>query len=339
MFTATRRIAAPFAAATLLVLAACGNTDAASGDSATTAAPAARVATAFELPEERAYPEGIAVDARTGDTYVGSFTNGTIYRAAAGAQRAEVFLPAGTDGRRTANGLRVDAAGRLWVTDHTAGVAVYDTGTRTLLARFDAPAQDQPFINDLAETPDGSMYLTDSVRPVLYRVTPQQLTEAATQGGRTTLTQYADLTAANGPGVPGPKLLNGIVADQAGRFLLVVDMNAGELYRVGIGAQPVIGKVSLRGANMVDGDGLELRDTTLWVVHNKSNSVSRWQLDPDGTAAEQRQRLTDETLRIPTTMAHNGNRLLVVVSQFDRGGPLGEGVPSNPFRVVELSGI
>lgn len=338
MFSANRRFAGLFAAATVLALAACGNTDATGGSpSATTTAPT--IGTAFELPEERAYPEGIAVDARTGDTYVGSFTNGAVYRAAAGQQRAEVFLPAGTDGRQTANGLRVDAAGRLWVTDHTAGVAVYDTGTRKLIARFDAPAGTQPFVNDLAETPDGSMYLTDSVRPVVYRVTAQQLTEAAAQGGRGVLTQYADLSAANGAGAPGPKLLNGIVADPSGRFLLVVDMGPGELYRIGLGAQPAIGKVSLRGANMVDGDGLELRGDTLWVVHNRSNAVSRWKIDADGTAAEQQQRVTDESLRIPTTMAHNGNRLLVVVSQFDRGGPLGEGTPSNPFRVVEVSGI
>ncbi|WP_067826746.1 SMP-30/gluconolactonase/LRE family protein [Nocardia inohanensis] len=336
MFTANRRrLAGLLAAGTVLTLAACGNTE--DGGAPSTSQP--KISTAFELPEERAYPEGIAVDTRTGDTYVGSFTDGAVYRAAAGQQRAEIFLPAGTDGRRTANGLRVDAAGRLWVTDHTAGVAVYDTGTRKLIARFDTPAQDQPFINDLAETADGSMYLTDSVRPVIYRVTPQQLTDAATQGGRATLAQYADLTTANGAGAPSPKLLNGIVADASGRYLLVVDMTPGELFRIGLGAQPAITKVTLRGATMVDGDGLELRGDTLWVVHNKSNSVSRWKIDADGGVAEQQQRFTDETLRIPTTMAHNGNRLLVVVSQFDRGGPMGEGTPTNPFRVVELTGI
>ncbi|MEJ8642646.1 hypothetical protein WKI68_17065 [Streptomyces sp. MS1.HAVA.3] len=48
-----------------------------------------------------------------------------------------MFLPSGTDGRRTANGLRVDPLGRLWVTDSTTGVAVYDTATGARLAHFE----------------------------------------------------------------------------------------------------------------------------------------------------------------------------------------------------------
>src|SRR2546426_11191673 len=40
------------------------------------AAAAPRISTAFTLPEDRAYPEGIALDARTGDAYVGSYTPG-----------------------------------------------------------------------------------------------------------------------------------------------------------------------------------------------------------------------------------------------------------------------
>lgn len=48
-----------------------------------------------------------------------------------------MFLPSGADGRHTANGLRVDARGRLWVTDSTTGVSVYDTATGTRLAHFE----------------------------------------------------------------------------------------------------------------------------------------------------------------------------------------------------------
>jgi sugar lactone lactonase YvrE len=88
------------------------------------------VSTAFTLPDDRAYPEGIAVDPRTGDAYAGSFTTGAIYRAAAGSRTADVFLPAGADGRTTANGLKADRAGRLWVTDHITGIDVYDLRDR-----------------------------------------------------------------------------------------------------------------------------------------------------------------------------------------------------------------
>lgn len=320
------------AVALLLALAACSS----DADSATPADAKPTISTAYELPEERAYPEGIAVDARSGDIYVGSFSTGAIYKATSGNPKAEVFLPTGTDGRTTANGLRVDAAGRLWVTDHTTGVAVYDTKTRALLARFDAPAADKPFLNDLTITPDGTVYLTDSVRPVIYRVTAKDLVDATAQGGAE-LRTFTDLSNAKAP--EAALLLNGIVSDPAGRYLLTVCMATGDLYRISLDEQPQITKVELRGGNMIYGDGLELRDNTLWVVHNKENAVSRWQLTNNGATAELQQLFTDAALSIPTTIAHAGNRALVVVSQFDRGGPMGEGTPTNPFRVVAIDGI
>ena len=39
-------------------------------------------------------------------------------------------------------------------------------------------------VNDVTLTPDGSAYLTDSTRGVIYRVTPGQLAHARTHGGR-----------------------------------------------------------------------------------------------------------------------------------------------------------
>ncbi|WP_157556601.1 SMP-30/gluconolactonase/LRE family protein [Nocardia acidivorans] len=324
------RLALP-ATAALLALTACTTSQEAAAPATTP-----HISTAFELPDAKAYPEGIAVDSRNGDVYVGSFTNGAIYRAAKDAGRAEVFLPSGTDGRHTANGLRVDTAGRLWVIDHTTGVAVYDTGTRALIARFDAPRADQPFLNDLAITPDGSVYLTDSVRPIVYRVTPDELSTAITHGGRAELSVFTNLVKDPAPG--STPLLNGIVADPAGRYLLVVDMPTGDLYRVSLDAARAVTKVIQRGGTMINGDGLELRGDTLWVVRNKDNTVSRWQVTGDGSTVEQQQLITDAALAIPTTIAHAGDRALVVISQFDRGGPMGEGTPA-PFTVAAIDGI
>ncbi|MRH89003.1 superoxide dismutase [Nocardia sp. SYP-A9097] len=321
------------AAAALLALTACSNSQEAAAPVATP-----HIGIAFELPDAKAYPEGIAVDSRSGDVYVGSFTNGAIYRAAKGGTKAEVFLASGTDGRQTANGLRVDNAGRLWVIDHTTGVAVYDTGTRALIARFDAPQADKPFLNDLAMTPDGDVYLTDSVRPVVYRVTPQQLSDAIAHGGRAGLDVFATVNSTKDAAAQSAPLLNGIVADTAGRYLLVVDMPTGDLYRISLDAQRAVINVTERGGNMINGDGLELRGDTMWVVQNKDNTVSRWKVTDDGATVEQQQRITDAALAIPTTIAHVGDRALVVISQFDRGGPMGEGTPA-AFTVAAIDGI
>lgn len=317
----------PIALLTLAALTACGSPD-----------EAPRVTTAYELPGERAYPEGIALDTRTGDTYVGSYSTGAIYRATADAERAEVFLPEGADGRKTANGLKVDGSGRLWVTDSTAGVAVYDTASRALIARFDVPGAEPRFVNDVAITQDGTAYLTDSVRAVVYRVTPEQVRAVAAQGGRGELTPRFELGGVLEPREPGSFNLNGLVADPSGRYLLVVDMVGGDLYRVDLTAEAPIRKVELHGGDLTNGDGLELRGDTLWAVHNTTNSISRWTLTEDGASARLDERLTDETLSIPTTLVRDGERTLVVASQFDKGGPMGPGTPS-AFRVVSVAGI
>ncbi|WP_067457738.1 SMP-30/gluconolactonase/LRE family protein [Actinomadura macra] len=301
------------------------------------AAPApsrVRISTAFELPGDRVYPEGIATDPRTGAFYAASFEDGTVYRRAPGHRVAEEFLPAGADGRRTANGLKVDRAGRLWVCDSSSGVSVYDTRTRRLLARFVVPGGAATFVNDVAIAPDGSAYLTDSLRAVVYRVTTREVT----QGGVITLKSRFDLGRVLEAHAPGAFTLNGIIADPAGRYLLTVDMTGGDLYRLDT-ASGVVGKVALRGGDMRNADGLELQHGRLWVVHNVDNAISRWRVGRGGATAGQERRVTDTGLQLPTTLARSRNTLYVVRSQFDKGGPLGPGTPQKPFTIAAVRGL
>ncbi|WP_330233358.1 superoxide dismutase [Nocardia sp. NBC_00508] len=329
--TLPRRILSSLAAGIAgTALVACGTAD---------DAPATHVHTAYELPGNRIYPEGIALDVRTRDSYVGSYATGAVYRATPNARQAEIFLPEGAHGHKTANGLKVDSAGRLWVTDSTTGVAVYDIATRALLADFAVPGADPRFVNDLAIAPDGTAYLTDSFRSVIYRVTPGQLAAAIAQGGRGELTPHVDLRSTLGPIEPGTFTLNGIVTDPAGRYLLTVDMPRGNLYRIALTSEAnPISKVTLHGGDLRQGDGLELRDATLWVAHNTTNTISRWTISDDGATATRTHQHTDESLAIPTTLVRDGNRTLVVSSQFDKGGPMGPGTPA-PFTVVSVDGI
>ncbi|MFJ6794605.1 SMP-30/gluconolactonase/LRE family protein [Streptomyces sp. NPDC091268] len=315
-------------------------------------ASALRVSTAFTLPGAKVFPEGIAADPRTRTVYVGSYADGTVYRARPGRADAEVFLPAGRDGRHTANGLRVDARGRLWVVDSTRGVSVYDQATGNRLAHFEvadpagpadpsAPARPL-FVNDLAITPDGTAYLTDSVRAVVYRVTPDQL---ATGSGP--LLPAYDLSGHLSPAPAGSFSLNGITADRAGRYLLTVDMTAGDLFRIDLGTG-AISRVALEGGgsspggSLVHADGLDLApDGTLRVALNTVNTLSSWRLTPDGTRARLTRTLTDPSLQIPTTLVHTPGRTLVVRSQFDRkGGVMPPGTqPPTPFTIASITGL
>ncbi|WP_207401098.1 SMP-30/gluconolactonase/LRE family protein [Actinomadura roseirufa] len=296
----------------------------------------ARISTAYVLPGDRVYPEGIAADDRTGAFYAGSYQDGTIYRTTPGRREAEVFLPAGADGRHTANGLRVDRAGRLWVCDSTSGVAVYDTRTRRLIAQFTVPGDAARIVNDVAIGPDGTAWLTDSTRAVVYRVTPGDL--AAAGGGRGVLQPRFDLGAVLEPHAPDAVTLNGIVADPSGRHLLVADMTGGDLYRLDV-ASGAIRKVELRGGDVLHADGLELRGGRLWVVHNTANAISRWRVAADGTEARRERMVTDPALQWPTTLARSGGTLYVVRSQFDKGGPIGSGTPELPFSIAAVRGL
>ncbi|MGI5421344.1 SMP-30/gluconolactonase/LRE family protein [Actinomadura luteofluorescens] len=304
----------------------------------TAAAPAAaaRISTAYVLPGDRVYPEGIAADPRTGTLYAGSFEDGTVYRMRPGSRTAEVFLPAGADGRHTANGLKIDRAGRLWVIDSSSGVAVYDARSRALLARFAVPGDGARFVNDLAVAPDGGVYLTDSSRAVVYQVTPRDL-EAA-RGGTGTLTLRFDLRDVLEPHAPADFTLNGIVADPTGRFLLTDDMLGGDLYRLDL-ATGAIRKVALSGGDMRNADGLELQDGRLWTANNVDNALTRWRVAPDGTRARLERTLVDPSLQVPTTLVRRHGTLYVVRSQFDKGGPLGDGIPEIPFTVAAVRGL
>ncbi|MEU5151688.1 SMP-30/gluconolactonase/LRE family protein [Streptomyces yangpuensis] len=322
------------AVAGVLALGAAGPAPAAARAAGPSGEP--RISTAFSLPGAKVYPEGIAADPRTHTVYVGSYADGTVYRARPGRSEAEVFLPAGTDGRRTANGLRVDARGRLWVTDSTKGVAVYDTVTGTRLAHFEvASGTSARFVNDLTITPDGTAYLTDSIRGVIYRVTPRQLAS-----GSGVLTEAFDLTPALHPRPAGGFSLNGITSDRTGRYLLTVDMPTGDLYRVDL-RTGAVRRVTLTGGDMKAADGLDLApDGTLRVAHNTTNTLTRWQLGADGTRARLTRTITDPSLQIPTTLARVPGRTLVVRSQFDKGGPMhpGEGTPTT-FTVASVRGL
>ncbi|MYT20300.1 superoxide dismutase [Streptomyces sp. SID7760] len=302
-------------------------------DTAPASVPDSRVSAAFTLPGGKVYPEGIATDPRDRTVYVGSYADGTVYRARPGARTAEVFLPAGTDGRHTANGLRVDARGRLWVTDSTSGVAVYDTASGRRLAHFEVAGAGALFVNDLTITPDGTAYLTDSVRAVIYRVTPAQLA-----AGSGPLLPAYDLKGRLTPSPAGSLTLNGIVSDPAGRYLLAVDMTAGDLHRIDL-RTGAMSRVALRGGDLVHADGLDLAaDGTLRVAHNATNTLTRWHVSPDGTRARLTRTITDPALQIPTTLSHTPGRTLVVRSQFDKGGPMGEGTPTT-FTIAAVRGL
>src|SRR5687767_5927348 len=124
----------------------------------------------YVLPGDRVFPEGIAYQQATGDFYVGSTTDGSILRGNIARPEAEVWLPGATEGLTGTRGMKVDSAGRLFVSAGPQGMMyVFNTTDKRLLTKLSTNLQGS-FINDVSIAPDGAAYFTDSRLPNVYKV-------------------------------------------------------------------------------------------------------------------------------------------------------------------------
>jgi hypothetical protein len=88
------------------------------------------------------------------------------------------------------------------------------------------------------------------------------------------------------------------------------------------------------GADLTNGDGLEIDGNVLFVLRNQEAEIVRLQLNADSSEATPIDSFTSEYFHHPTTLAlTNRNTMLVVNSQFDRQQT---GDPELPFTVVEI---
>jgi DNA-binding beta-propeller fold protein YncE len=284
----------------------------------------------YLLPPEALYPEGIAAENKSGTFYVSSVADGSIYRGNVGNEQAELFLPGGEDGRTQAAGLALED-GLLYVAGGQTGkVFVYDTSSGDLVRSFAAQGTGF-FLNDVTVNPhSGDAYITDSFVPVLWRVPAEEVTGSPQTGE---LEPWLDLTGTPIAYTAGFNL-NGIVATPNGRYLLTVQSNSGNLYRIDTQTKQVT-QVDLGGATLTGGDGLVLRGHTLYVVRNQE-FITVVSLAGQFTSGGVKGSSSEPSLDFSTTGALVRGRLLVVNSQFDEGGPVGGTDPEIPFTVSSM---
>lgn len=281
--------------------------------------------TRYILPGSSVFPEGIAYQQGTPYFYVSSNADGTIFRGRLDEEMTGVFLPGGQDGRTSATGMKVDDQGRLFVSGAATGkFFVYDTAGGQLLAGF-SNGLTNTFINDVTISREGDAYFTDSINPVLYRIT----TDAT---GHLVLQSWLDLTGTPIVYQPGFNL-NGIAVTENDKYLLTVQSNTGKLFRIDLDTQQVT-EVNLGGATLVNGDGLWLRGHTLYAVLNAANTIDKVQLSGDFSSGQVVSSTTDPSLHFPTTVTIADGRMLVVNSQFDRRCPGCQ--PDLPFTVSSI---
>lgn len=279
----------------------------------------------YVLPGQAVFPEGVAV---LGGTFYATSTNGgAVYRGDLRHRRAEVFIRPGPNGRTSTTGIKATATRLVIAGAQTGLVSVYDRRTGDRVAQFTNHASQRhpTFINDVAIAPNGDAYVTDSVRPVLYRIPAAKLAEA--QAGRQPLRVFRHFTRTALPYRSGFNV-NGIVATPDGRFVILGQSNTGKLFQVRLRDKQV--RQVRIGARLTNNDGLVLLTSrVLYVIRNAEERVVEVRLGPAYRSGRVVSSTGDRDFQTPTTGAVAGDRLLIVNSQFN-----GPGRP--PFTLTSI---
>jgi hypothetical protein len=263
-------------------------------------------ATVFTLtPSTHGNPEGVA--AGGGRTFfVGATGDGTIYRGSVDSPTVTEFIPGATG--KSAIGMKV-AGDRLYVAGGATGkIVVYDIATKQQVASFDTGSGG--FLNDLVVTRNGDVFVTDSFRPTIWHVTAAQVTAGTGTPEQISVAPEITFTA-------GAFNLNGIVARDGGRRLIVVQSNTGMLFRIDLGTTATSRTIQRVDAPaVVGGDGLLIDKGRLIVVQGSPAQLSILKLRGGASRATLENTRTDPTLRGPSTVARVKKLLLVVNADF-----------------------
>ncbi|GAB3951785.1 SMP-30/gluconolactonase/LRE family protein [Spirosoma harenae] len=241
---------------------------------------------------QRQYPEGIAYSGQLEKFVISSVTQGKVGTVGADGVYAELLSDPGLI---SVNGLKV-AGDRLLVTNNdqgasdkstpqtirqTAELFVFSISTRQLERKIDLddllPAAEPNFANDLTLAPDGTVYVTDSFSPVIYKVTSSGVASVLVRDN----IRFSSPTFG----------LNGIVYHPDG-YLIVANTGQGKLYKVDLQSGNAVTEIV--GTGPLPGDGLTLLNNNLYVVTGSGSRVARlisndnWQsavvaqIDPNG---------------------------------------------------------
>jgi sugar lactone lactonase YvrE len=252
-------------------------------------------------------PEGIATRHEGATFYSGSIADGAIFRGSLKTGDGKVFIPGQTG--RVAAGLKV-RKGMLFVAGGPTGQAyVYDVDSGAEIATLQL-ATGASFINDVATTRRAAWF-TDSFNQQLYKVPIKE--HGRQVGTPQTLPLWGDITF-----VPGEFNANGI--DTTGKWLVIVQSNTGELFRV----NPHSGKaevIDLAGQSVVTGDGILLDEHhRLWVVQN-SSGVTLIRVSHALRSGRVISTTPDDSFDVPTTVAESDGYLAVINARFGVPNP------------------
>jgi sugar lactone lactonase YvrE len=297
---------------------------------AQTAAPQAGPALeSYSLPPEVTFPEGVAHDPGTGTIYTGSAATGTLTRVNLKTRATEIVAPAGVlvPGGVTTTfpavlGMKLDRSKRLWIAGGRSGkFFIVDSQGGKVIKELAVPDPSKSLINDVALVGTAG-YFTDTRAPTLWRIEAKGNEIGA-------LEPWLDFTGTPLQYYEGANL-NGIAATPDGQSLIVVQMGKGLLYKIDIKSKKV-SAIDTAGADLTGADGLVLDGRTLYVVRQTAVEIATVQISDDFAKGTVVNRFKHPQLAWPATAVKDGNRLLVVNTQFNTRNDKKETLP---FTVV-----
>jgi len=277
----------------------------------------------YVLPDAAMWPEGMGFDQRTGDYFVGAIGGGAVVRGNVDAATAEVFSPAGADGRTGALAARPNH-GRVFVGSLVGKVWIYGQRSGRLLARLDTGMKTS-VMNDFAFLPNGTAFVSDSTNPFLWRIT-------ARAGGGFRLEKWLAFAGTPFVYVKGINA-DGIVASRDGRYVVLNQLSTGKLFRVDVARRQVSEVTKARGGSFAlrNSDGMELVGRALYVVRNANRQIAKVRLSADFSTGTLVSVTRNPQFAFPTAAIAVEHRLLVLNSQLDRF--LAKKKPRLPFTI------
>jgi Cu-Zn family superoxide dismutase len=286
----------------------------------------------YTVPGATTFAEGVGTHSPR--FWVSSFRHGTIFVGNVHNAQMHVWLPGKTarnpaDGRSEAAGMKVSKDGsKLYVAGGTTGhIWVYDTATKALIRRFDTGSGG--VLNEVALASDGTVYVTDSKRPFLYRISPG-VVPSGTPGDHIQLTAWVSNLPAytTVPGITANA--NGVVANAVN--VIYVQSNTGRLWKVKR-SNEVVTEIPVDSGPLTHGDGMIFDHGELLVVRNSLNEIDKLTFSSNGhaTVADS---FTSPSFKFPTGIAALAQRMLVVNSQMDKKVP--PATPTLPFTVSAI---
>lgn len=304
-------------------------------------APMVRSRVVATLPDSAFYPEGMDHDPRSDAWFVASIRKRTIVRIGPDGHARDFPRP-GSERLDAVMGVRVDAErGVVWATTRAmpvmegyrpedgarARVWAFDLATGALKGMADVPGEGPHLLGDLVVHSSGTVYLTDSESPVLYR--------ARLDGGRVVIEEAVRHRLF--------RSLQGLVFDRDGRRLVMADYSHGLLL-----VDPERGTVhelpAPAGVSTLGLDGLaRLGDDIIGVQNGIAPPrIVRFRLDESRTRVLSLEVL-DRHLPVadePTIGALAGDRFVYVAnSQWEKYDQQGSRRPGTELRSPVLLGV